>query len=187
MDDSLAKSVDRILKYLSSDGSYELPHRYYCSEDGSIPIKVMMWKSELTPNPCQFGITISTRGDVTHSIMNIRTTSLVTITPEFVKDQLKRVNRILKRSLEPICGKLGTNEVNMMNAAGMDKATYGIEACCVCGKETAIKTKACSHPLCIACFVKVSRCPLCRSCDVRCACCESEDEDNESDDEFEAV
>ena len=181
------KSTQRILFYLQKNGHYTLPQRFHVSEDGScIPIGIVFWKSDLGGGLCEFGITVSTRCDIEHTMFNVKTAP-VQLNDAFLLEQLERVKRILSRPFQPLCGTLGPHKSAMMHTVGMDKKTLGIEECCVCARETATKIRACDHNICVACLSKVDRCPLCRNSEIGCACCDSDDECNESDDEFASV
>jgi hypothetical protein len=180
------RAIQRILNYLEVDGSYTLPYRFHTTEDGiKIPIEVVIWKNTLGCGLQEFGITVSSRGIVEHNMFNVRT-SPVRVDGAFIEAQLERVKRILARPVRSLCGTFGPNKSEMMEAVGMDKKSLGIEPCCVCAKETYIKTNSCLHPICISCFSQVARCPLCRNSDISCECCNSDDE-NESDDDFANV
>ena len=182
-----SKSTKRILFYLIKNGHYTLPQRFHVSEDGSIiPISVVFWKSDLGGGLCEFGITVTTRGDLEHTMFNVKTAP-VHLDEPFILLQLDRVKRILTRPFQALCGTLGPHKSAMMHAVGMDKKTLGIEECCVCARETATKIRSCDHNICIACLSKVDRCPLCRNSEIACACCDSDEECNESDDEFADV
>jgi hypothetical protein len=134
-----------------------------------------------------FGITVLTRGTVEHSLFNIKQPVLF-LNEIYIQQQIERVARILARPLLPLTGTLGPHKSEMMAAVGMDKKTLGIDACCVCAKETAIQINACAHNICLNCLTKVTKCPLCREEDTGCACCVDNafesDNDDESDDEF---
>ena len=179
----------RILAHLEKNSFYILPHKFYVGEDGVIPIKVTLWKTDQAGLYNDFGITVHSRGTVEHQMFNISCSMLQTpLNEEFLREQIERVKRILARPLRPLCGTLGPNKSAMMEAVGMDKKALGIENCCVCARETALKTNKCAHNVCLYCFSKVDRCPLCRNEELNCACCEdhafeSENED-ESDDDF---
>ena len=181
------KATQRIYFYLQKNGHYTLPQRFHVNEDGSsIPMSIVFWKSDLGGGLCEFGITVSTRGDLEHVMFNVKTAP-VHLNESFLLEQFERVKRILARPFQPLCGTLGPHKSVMMNAVGMDKNALGIEECCVCARETATKIKSCDHNVCVACLSKVDRCPLCRNSDIGCACCDSDEECNESDDEFANV
>lgn len=187
MASTMDKVVERIVRYLKETGNYVLPYRYHTSEDGTVlPVKVIMWKDNV---PCceheMFGITVTTRGYLEHTLFTIQKKHVV-VDNEFIGQQLERVKRIMTRPLRALCGTLGPNKTDMMDALGMDSKALGIDACCICAKQTTIKTHPCAHPVCIACFVHIEKCPLCRNEDITCDC-ESDEEEVESDDEFDAV
>ena len=185
-----SRPLKRILQHIEKYSYYILPHRFYTSEDGSIRIKVIFWKGELVNYNFDFGITVQCRGKADHQMFNIKQ-SVTELTEVYIQEQLERVNRILARPLQPLCGTLGRNKTDMMQVVGMDKKVLGIEGCCVCGKETALQTYICCHNICVYCLSKVDKCPMCRNENISCLCCinaefESENED-ESDDEFSVV
>ena len=172
---------------MEKNGHYTLPQRFHVTEDGSsIPISIVFWKSDLGGGLCEFGITVTTRGALEHTMFNVKTTP-VHLNDAFLVEQLERVKRMLTRPFQPLCGTLGPHKSAMMRAVGMDKKALGIEECCVCARETATKIRSCDHNVCVACLVKVDRCPLCRNSEIGCACCDSDEECNESDDEFANV
>jgi len=185
-----ASALARIVEHIDKHSYYILPHKFYCHEDTTIRIKVTLWKTDPVDDMFAFGITVHSRGNVEHQMFNI-SVPVAKITEVFIQEQIERIQRILSRPLRPLCGTLGPNKTSMMEAVGMDKKALGIEECCVCAKETALKTMVCSHNVCLSCLTKVERCPMCRNEDVTCACCahtafESDNED-ETDDDFARV
>ena len=178
--------IARILAHIQKNSYYILPHRFFTSEDGTIPIRVTLWKTDPITSACNmygFGISVHTRGEVDHQMFNIFVTLGVPLTEEFLRAQIERVKRILARPLRPLCGTLGPYKSDMMELVGMDKKALGIDNCCVCARETALKTRNCSHNVCLYCLMKVDRCPVCRNEDVSCACCDYDEFQNENEDE----
>ena len=185
------KALKRILQHLLKHSYYILPHKFYTGEDGLVvPIKVIFWKTDHVNEYFDFGITIHSRGNVEHQMFNVSQPLLV-INEPYLYRQLERVTRILARPLRPLSGTLGPFKEEMMEAVGMNKAALGIAECCVCAKETSLKTNKCLHNVCLVCMSKVDRCPMCRNEEIGCACCanvsfESDNED-ETDDDFASV
>jgi hypothetical protein len=186
--EEINSALTRIVKHIEKNAYFMLPHKYYTTEDGTaLPISILIWKTVNDDRTFEFGISVYSRGKVEHQMFNIKE-RVEDITEQYIQTQLERVTRILARPLRPLCNTLGPNKGAMMLAVGMDKKALGIEECCVCARETTMKTLNCSHSVCLLCLNKVDKCPMCRADNEGCACCldtafESENED-ESDDEF---
>jgi len=191
----MERVVQRIVRHLQSNGYFQLPYKCHSSEDGTtLPVKVVFWMTSEDKcercercercECCEFGITVMTRGFVEHCLFNVTKKNAV-VDEAFVREQLERVKRIMARPVRALSGSLGPHKTDLMEALGTDAKAFGIDACCVCAKETTIKTSPCKHPLCISCFVRVESCPLCRNGNLTCECCPESEGDFDSDDEFD--